>query len=82
MTLPHFHEGITGIWAELLAWGEINKIPVCAFIAALKDYELTSEIVDEAFGILRGKYGLKGHFEIAERVRKYNIKRASNKLYL
>jgi hypothetical protein len=33
-------------------------------MAALKEYDLTSEIVDEAFGVLRGKYGLMGHFDI------------------
>jgi len=81
VTLPHFPEGVTGIWADILAWGEINRVSVCGFMAALKEYELTSELVDEAFGVLRGKYGLKGHFDIKERVRRYNIKRASNRLY-
>jgi hypothetical protein len=82
VTLPRFEEGLTGIEAELLAWGEVHKVPVCGFIAAMKDYELTSEIVDEAFGLLRGKYGLQGHFNIADRVRKYNIRKASSRLYL
>lgn len=65
-----------------MAWGELKKIPVCGFIAAMKEYELTSKIIEETFGSLRGKYGLDGHFDIADKVKRYNIKKASNKLYL
>lgn len=71
-----------GLEADILGWGELKKVPVCGFIAAMKEYELTSKIIEEAFGSLRGKYGLDGNFDIADKVKKYNIKKASNKLYL
>jgi hypothetical protein len=44
---------------------------------------LSSEIVEAGFGALRGKYGVpSSSFEIGERVRKYNMRKYSNKLYL
>ena len=50
-------------------------------MVAMKEYELTSDIIGECFGGLRGKYGLKdANCKIGEKVRKYNIKKASNKL--
>ena len=58
-------------------------MPVTGFMVAMKEYELTSDIIEECFDGLRGKYGLKdANCKIGEKVRKYNIKKASNKLYL
>ena len=49
----------------------------------MNEYELTSDIIRESFGGLRGKYGLKDvSVDISDKVRKYNIKKASNKMYL
>ena len=52
-------------------------------MVAMNEYELTSDIISESFEGLRGKYGLKDvSVDISDKVRKYNIKKASNKMYL
>lgn len=71
-----------GVPADLLIWGEFHRKPVCCFIGILDEYELNREILDSVFGSLRGKYGLSGDGEIFDRIRKYNMKKYSNQLYL
>jgi hypothetical protein len=34
------------------------------------------------FGSLRGKYGMLGEEDVSEQVKRYNMKKASSKLYL
>lgn len=34
-----------GIGADLLQWGEINKIPIACFVGIFGEYELSSEII-------------------------------------
>jgi hypothetical protein len=38
VNLPQFGEGVSGIPAEVLAWGEVNRVPVCGFVAAFGEY--------------------------------------------
>jgi hypothetical protein len=71
-----------GVAADLLQWGEINRRPVCCFVGLFGEYELSSEIIEESFGALRGRLGMNGNAEISERVRKYNMRKYANKLYL
>lgn len=71
-----------GLQADLLQWCELNRIPVCGFIGIFGEYELSSEIIETVFGSLRGKYGILGQEDISEQVKRYNMKKASSKLYL
>ena len=71
-----------GVAADLLQWGEIKRRPVCCFVGLFGEYELSSEIIEESFGALRGRLGMNGNAEISERVRKYNMRKYANKLYL
>ena len=43
---------------------------------------MSSEIIEASFGALRGRLGMNGNAEIGERVRKYNMKKYANTLYL
>ena len=71
-----------GVAAELLQWGELNRRQVVCFVGLFGEYELSSEIIEGSFGALRGRLGMNGNAEIGERVRKYNMKKYANKLYL
>jgi hypothetical protein len=53
-----------GIGADLLQWGELNKVSICCYVGIFGEYELSSEIIESVFGALRGKHGLSGNFEI------------------
>lgn len=68
--------------AELLQWGELNRRPVCCFVGILGEYELSSEVIEASFGALRGRHGMNGNGDMGERVRKYNMRKYANKLYL
>ena len=46
------------------------------------DYELNADIIDSIFGQLNGKYGLSCINNIGEHIKKYNMSKYSNKLYL
>lgn len=81
-SVPRFNEGVMGVGADLLQWGELNRSAVCCFVGLFGEYELSSEIIEESFGALRGKLGMNGRAEIGERVRKFNMKKYANRLYL
>jgi hypothetical protein len=71
-----------GVAAELLQWGELNRSPVCCFVGLFGEYELSSDIIEESFGALRGRLGMNGKAEVGERVRRFNMKKYANRLYL
>lgn len=71
-----------GIAADFLQWGEINKLPIVCFVGIFGEYELSSEIIEGVFGALRGKYGFTNNFDIAQNVKRYNMKKYANKIYL
>ena len=68
--------------ADLLQWGELNRRPVCCFVGIFGEYELSAEVIEAAFGALRGRLGMNGNAEMGEWVRKYNMKKYANKIYL
>jgi hypothetical protein len=71
-----------GLAADIIQWGEINKYSVCCFVGIFGEYELSSQIIEEVFGALRGKHGMTGNADISENVKRYNMKKYSNKIYL
>lgn len=81
-SIARFPEGIMGMAADLLQWGELYRRSVCCFIGIFGEYELSSEIIEGSFGALRGKLGMNGNADIGERVRKHNMRKYANKLYL
>ncbi len=73
---------MTGFAGDILQWGELNGKAVICYVGISEEYELSSEIIEGIFGGLRGKQGLEGRWDISEAVRKYNMHKYSNKLYL
>lgn len=63
--MPRFEEGITGIFGEVLVWGELNRVSVTGFVGSFGEYELSSNIIEQNFGVLRGRYGFEGNFDIS-----------------
>ena len=80
--MSRFSEGVGGFGGELLEWGETRKKAVLSLVGAVGEYEMSSEVVESLFGALRGKFGLEGDFPIAEKVKKYNLRQNSKKMYL
>lgn len=66
----------------MIIWSELNRIPLICFVGIFSDYELNADIIDSIFGQLNGKYGLSCINNIGEHIKKYNMSKYSNKLYL
>ncbi len=71
-----------GLAADLLVWAEINRVPACCYVGLFNDYELTRESIVQVFGALIGKSGLEEISDITEKIKKYNMKKYSNTIYL
>lgn len=66
----------------MLAWAEVNKKPLICFIGIFSDYELNTEIIDSIFGKLNGQFGLSCKNDIRSQIKKYNMAKYANKVYL
>lgn len=79
---PKYQEGLSGPGADLIIAAELRGTPLACFVGIYAEYELNQEIIEGVFGRLNGKYGLECKNSIGAHIKKYNMSKFSNKLYL
>ena len=50
-------------------------------VGVTEEYQLSREGIEAVFGQLRGKYGLEGQQDVADRIKRYNTRKAATNLY-